>query len=148
MVIVSTRNLTGVGRGGVLMLNTCLTVRRIPAGCTRARDGSNSRTSHRNGRPLRRRELGEKSGVSRGVVFLAWGAWAAKRVAEAEQGACLCACWFESAPSQEEAPPRPSLFLHPFLASRPPLHTSDASIRSLLLSISQPSLHLHLSSLP
>jgi len=26
--------------------------------------------------------LGEKSGVSRGVVFLAWGAWAAKRVAK------------------------------------------------------------------
>ena len=77
------RNLTAWAEAGVLMLNTCLTVRAHSAG-SHQKKGWEQFTDQvieavdRYGGA----NLGEKSGVGRGVVFLAWGAWAAKRVAK------------------------------------------------------------------
>jgi uracil-DNA glycosylase len=68
---------------GVLMLNTSLTVRAHTAGSHQGK-GWEQFTDRvievvdRYGGA----NLGEKSGFGRGVVFLAWGAWAAKRVAK------------------------------------------------------------------
>jgi hypothetical protein len=65
------------------MLNTCLTVRAHTAGSHQGK-GWEQFTDRvievvdRYGGA----NLGEKSGFGRGVVFLAWGAWAAKRVAK------------------------------------------------------------------
>jgi uracil-DNA glycosylase len=79
------RNLSTWAANGVLMLNTCLTVR----------DGDAGSHSNRGWEKFTDRvvdvvdkyggaNLGgsESSGIGRGVVFLAWGAWAAKRVAK------------------------------------------------------------------
>ena len=77
------RNLTAWAEGGVLMLNTCLTVRAHTAGSHQGK-GWEQFTDRvidvvdRHGGA----NLGDKSGFGRGVVFLAWGAWAAKRVAK------------------------------------------------------------------
>jgi uracil-DNA glycosylase len=77
------RNLTAWAEAGVLMLNTCLTVRAHSAGSHQGK-GWESFTDRvieavdRYGGA----NLGAKSGFGRGVVFLAWGAWAAKRVAK------------------------------------------------------------------
>ena len=77
------RNLTAWAEAGVLMLNTCLTVRAHTAGSHQGK-GWEQFTDRvidvvdRYGGA----NLGEKSGFGRGVVFLAWGAWAAKRVAK------------------------------------------------------------------
>lgn len=65
------------------MLNTCLTVRAHTAGSHQSK-GWEQFTDRvidvvdRHGGA----NLGEKTGFGRGVVFLAWGAWAAKRVAK------------------------------------------------------------------
>jgi hypothetical protein len=65
------------------MLNTCLTVRAHTAGSHQGK-GWEQFTDRvidvvdRHGGA----NLGDKSGFGRGVVFLAWGAWAAKRVAK------------------------------------------------------------------
>lgn len=102
--------------------------------------------SHRNGRPLRRRESRReiRREPGRGVPRLGRVGRKARR--EAEQGACVCACWFESAPSPEEAPPRPLLFFLTHSSPPAPLYTQATLLFvRLLLSISQPSLHLHLS---
>jgi hypothetical protein len=75
--------LTVWAEGGVLMLNTCLTVRAHKAGSHQGK-GWEQFTDRvievvdRYGGA----NLGAKSGLSRGVVFLAWGSWAAKRVAK------------------------------------------------------------------
>jgi uracil DNA glycosylase len=75
------RNLTAWAEAGVLMLNTCLTVRARTAGSHQGK-GWEQFTDRvievvdRYGGA----NLGAKSGFGRGVVFLAWGAWAAKRV--------------------------------------------------------------------
>ena len=80
---LSGRNLTAWAEAGVLMLNTCLTVRAHTAGSHQGK-GWEQFTDRvievvdRYGGA----NLGEKSGFGRGVVFLAWGAWAAKRVAK------------------------------------------------------------------
>jgi len=77
------RNLTAWAEAGVLMLNTSLTVRAHAAGSHQGK-GWEQFTDRvievvdRYGGA----NLGEKSGFGRGVVFLAWGAWAAKRVAK------------------------------------------------------------------
>lgn len=76
-------NLTAWAEAGVLMLNTCLTVRAHSAGSHQGKGWEQFtdrviETVDRYGGA----NLGEKSGVGRGVVFLAWGAWAAKRVAK------------------------------------------------------------------
>lgn len=68
------------------MLNTCLTVRARSAGSHQGK-GWEQFTDRvievvdRYGGA----NLGNKSGVGRGVVFLAWGAWAAKRVAKLDK---------------------------------------------------------------
>ncbi|KAH9178416.1 uracil-DNA glycosylase-like protein [Lactarius sanguifluus] len=76
-------NLTAWAEAGVLMLNTCLTVRAHSAGSHQGKGWEQFtdrviETVDRYGGA----NLGEKTGVGRGVVFLAWGAWAAKRVAK------------------------------------------------------------------
>ncbi|KAI9512991.1 uracil-DNA glycosylase-like protein [Russula earlei] len=76
-------NLTAWAEAGVLMLNTCLTVRARTAGSHQGKgweqftDRVVDAVDRYGGA-----NLGEKSGVGRGVVFLAWGSWAAKRVAK------------------------------------------------------------------
>ncbi|RDB26085.1 Uracil-DNA glycosylase [Hypsizygus marmoreus] len=86
-------NLSAWATNGVLMLNTCLTVRAGDPGShsnkgweeftDRVVDvvdkygGANLPTAG---------EGSEGSGFGRGVVFLAWGAWAAKRVAKLSKG--------------------------------------------------------------
>jgi uracil-DNA glycosylase len=83
LIIACTRNLTPWAEAGVLMLNTCLTVRAHSAGSHQGKgweqftDRVIEAVDRYGGA-----NLGEKSGVGRGVVFLAWGAWAAKRVAK------------------------------------------------------------------
>ena len=69
--------------GGVLMLNTCLTVRAHSAGSHQGKGWE--QFTDRVVEVVDRyggANLGAKSGFGRGVVFLAWGAWAAKRVAK------------------------------------------------------------------
>jgi uracil-DNA glycosylase len=77
------RNLTAWAESGVLMLNTCLTVRAHSAGSHQGKGWEQFtdrviQVVDRYGGA----NLGAKSGFGRGVVFLAWGAWAAKRVAK------------------------------------------------------------------
>jgi uracil-DNA glycosylase len=77
------RNLTAWAEAGVLMLNTCLTVRARMAGSHQSK-GWEEFTDRvievvdRYGGA----NLGAKSGLGQGVVFLAWGSWAAKRVSK------------------------------------------------------------------
>ncbi|KAI0297237.1 uracil-DNA glycosylase [Multifurca ochricompacta] len=76
-------NLIPWAEAGVLMLNTCLTVRAHSAGSHQGKgweqftDRVIEAVDRYGGA-----NLGEKTGSGRGVVFLAWGAWAAKRVAK------------------------------------------------------------------
>jgi len=76
-------NLTAWAEAGVLMLNTCLTVRARTAGSHQGK-GWEQFTDRvlevvdRYGGA----NLGAKSGLGQGVVFLAWGSWAAKRVSK------------------------------------------------------------------
>lgn len=83
------RNLTAWASNGVLMLNTCLTVRAGDAG-SHSNKGWEEFTDKvvdvvdkYGGANLPSSGDGaNNSGIGRGVVFLAWGAWAAKRVAK------------------------------------------------------------------
>lgn len=76
-------NLTAWAEAGVLMLNTSLTVRARTAGSHQGK-GWEEFTDRvievvdRYGGA----NLGAKSGLGQGVVFLAWGSWAAKRVSK------------------------------------------------------------------
>lgn len=95
---VSFRNLTAWASDGVLMLNTCLTVRAGVAGSHSNKGweeftdkvvdvidkygGANLPNAANSS------EASDISGVGRGVVFLAWGAWAAKRVAKLDKVSC------------------------------------------------------------
>lgn len=79
------RNLTPWAENGVLMLNTCLTVRAAQAG-SHSNKGWEEFTDKvvdvvdkYGGANL---GAAESTGFGRGVVFLAWGSWAAKRVAK------------------------------------------------------------------
>lgn len=85
MVLSKFRNLSAWASNGVLMLNTCLTVRAGEAG-SHSNKGWEQFTDRvvevvdkYGGANLGRSESG---GIGRGVVFLAWGAWAAKRVSK------------------------------------------------------------------
>jgi hypothetical protein len=116
--ILLIRNLTAWAEAGVLMLNTSLTVRAHSAGSHQGKGWEQFtdrvvETVDRYGGA----NLGEKSGVGRGVVFLAWGAWAAKRVAKLSK---VRACG--SSPQKEK-------HFAPLLSSLPIPH--DPSIRRL-----------------
>lgn len=79
------RNLSTWAANGVLMLNTCLTVRAGEAashsnrGWEEFTDRVVDVVDKYGGANL---PTGIDSGIGRGVVFLAWGSWAAKRVAK------------------------------------------------------------------
>lgn len=83
------RNLSSWANNGVLMLNTCLTVQAGDAG-SHSNKGWEQFTDkvidvvdRYGGANLPNTESGgPDNGVGRGVVFLAWGSWAAKRVAK------------------------------------------------------------------
>jgi uracil DNA glycosylase len=82
------RNLTAWAENGVLMLNTCLTVKANQAG-SHSNKGWETFTDKvvdvvdkYGGANFSSTAGNNKSGLGRGVVFLAWGAWAAKRVSK------------------------------------------------------------------
>lgn len=82
------RNLSTWAENGVLMLNTCLTVKANQAG-SHAGKGWEEFTDKvvdvvdkYGGANLGGRSDPDTHGTGRGVVFLAWGAWAGKRVAK------------------------------------------------------------------
>lgn len=70
------------------MLNTCLTVKANQAGSHSGKGWEEFTekvvdvVDKYGGANLDTKDDGEVRGVGRGVVFLAWGAWAAKRVAK------------------------------------------------------------------
>ncbi|TFY82874.1 hypothetical protein EWM64_g1138 [Hericium alpestre] len=76
---------------GVLMLNTCLTVRAGDAGSHSSKgweqftDKVVDVVDRYGGANLPTLDSSAKTGHGRGVVFLAWGAWAAKRVAKLDK---------------------------------------------------------------
>jgi len=83
------RNLTAWAANGVLLLNTCLTVRAGDAGSHAGKgweqftDKVVDAVDRYGGASLAGgAALG---GRGRGIVFLAWGAWAAKRVAKLDK---------------------------------------------------------------
>ncbi|KAF9466529.1 uracil-DNA glycosylase [Collybia nuda] len=85
-------NLTAWASNGVLMLNTCLTVRAGDAG-SHSNKGWEDFTDRvvdvvdkYGGANLPTAGGSEGTGIGRGVVFLAWGAWAGKRVAKLGKG--------------------------------------------------------------
>jgi len=90
------RSLLSWATNGVLLLNTCLTVRANAAG-SHSNKGWEQFTDRvvdaidrYGGANLGRGEedsssTTQKTGVSRGVVFLAWGSWAQKRVARLDK---------------------------------------------------------------
>ena len=73
------------------MLNTCLTVRARDAGSHSGRgweqftDKVVDVVDRYGGANLPTSRPADKSGHGRGVVFLAWGSWAAKRVAKLDE---------------------------------------------------------------
>lgn len=81
------RNLTAWAENGVLLLNTCLTVKAGEAG-SHSGKGWEEFTDRvvdvvdRYGGANLANPNGAGGGRGRGIVFLAWGAWAAKRVAK------------------------------------------------------------------
>ena len=87
------RNLSTWAANGVLLLNSCLTVRAHDAG-SHSNKGWEKFTDHcvnvidqYGGANLARDgdSPAQKLGRSRGVVFLAWGSWAQKRVARLDK---------------------------------------------------------------
>jgi uracil-DNA glycosylase len=90
------RNLNAWAENGVLMLNTCLTVRANQAGSHSNRgwedftDKVVDVVDKYGGANLPSAINGESNGLGRGVVFLAWGAWAAKRVAKLDKVSISC----------------------------------------------------------
>ncbi|KAG6844967.1 hypothetical protein H0H87_002081 [Tephrocybe sp. NHM501043] len=84
-------NLSAWAASGVLMLNTCLTVRAGNAGSHSNRgweeftDRVVDVVDKYGGANLPTVGTSDNVGVGRGVVFLAWGAWAGKRVAKLDK---------------------------------------------------------------
>jgi uracil DNA glycosylase len=83
------RNLTSWANNGVLMLNTCLTVQAGQAGSHSKRGWERFTEKvvevldQYGGANLPNGPNGSTStGVGRGIVFLAWGAWASERVSK------------------------------------------------------------------
>ena len=88
-VAFETRNLTSWANNGVLMLNTCLTVEAGRAGSHSKRGWERFAEKvievldQYGGANLPNGPNGSTStGVGRGIVFLAWGAWASERVSK------------------------------------------------------------------
>ncbi|KAI0701326.1 uracil-DNA glycosylase [Cytidiella melzeri] len=84
-------NLTAWAQNGVLLLNTCLTVKANTAG-SHSGQGWEEFTDKvvdvidkYGGANLPAQGSSTMAGRGRGIVFLAWGAWAAKRVAKLNQ---------------------------------------------------------------
>ncbi|KAG0708203.1 uracil-DNA glycosylase-like protein [Suillus ampliporus] len=81
-------NLTAWAEHGVLMLNTCLTVKANQAGSHSGKgweeftDKVVDVVDKYGGANLSSGGDSDMNGIGRGVVFLAWGSWAAKRVAK------------------------------------------------------------------
>lgn len=80
------RNLTSWAENGVLLLNTSLTVHAGEAGSHQNKGWENFTDKvievvDKYGGA----NLSSNSGQGRGIVFLAWGAWAAKRVAKLDK---------------------------------------------------------------
>ncbi|KAG1791722.1 uracil-DNA glycosylase-like protein [Suillus plorans] len=81
-------NLTAWADNGVLMLNTCLTVKANKAGSHSGKgweeftDKVVDVVDKYGGANLSSGGDSDMNGIGRGVVFLAWGSWAAKRVAK------------------------------------------------------------------
>ncbi|KAG2341364.1 uracil-DNA glycosylase [Suillus weaverae] len=81
-------NLTAWADNGVLMLNTCLTVKANKAGSHSGKgweeftDRVVDVVDKYGGANLSSGGDSDMNGIGRGVVFLAWGSWAAKRVAK------------------------------------------------------------------
>jgi uracil-DNA glycosylase len=94
LFIRTDRNLSTWAANGVLLLNTCLTVRAREAG-SHSNKGWEQFTDRvvdvidrYGGANLGGRDGGSSAqsfGISRGVVFLAWGSWAQKRVARLDK---------------------------------------------------------------
>jgi len=84
-------NLTAWADNGVLLLNTCLTVRAGNAGSHSGKgweeftDKVVDAVDKYGGANLTSIGSSVKAGYGRGVVFLAWGGWAAKRVAKLDK---------------------------------------------------------------
>lgn len=85
-IIIS--NLTAWAENGVLMLNTCLTVKASKAGSHSGKgweeftDKVVDVVDKYGGANLSSGGDSDMNGIGRGVVFLSWGSWAAKRVAK------------------------------------------------------------------
>jgi uracil-DNA glycosylase len=81
-------NLSAWAENGVLMLNTCLTVRANAAGSHSGKgweeftDKVVDVVDKYGGANLSSGANPDMNGIGRGVVFLAWGSWASKRVAK------------------------------------------------------------------
>jgi uracil DNA glycosylase len=97
------------------MLNTCLTVRPHTAGSHK--DKGWEQFTDRVIEVVDRyggANLGDKSGFGRGVVFLAWGSWAAKRVAKLSKVSVRRQTYWRASSLLD-----PSLPLPPFFSSFP-----------------------------
>jgi uracil-DNA glycosylase len=89
---ITGRNLSAWAANGVLLLNTCLTVRAREAG-SHSNKGWEQFTDRvvdvidrYGGANLGGRDASAQSiGTSRGIVFLAWGSWAQKRVSRLDK---------------------------------------------------------------
>ena len=88
------RNLSAWAESGVLLLNTALTVRANQAG-SHSNRGWEQFTDKvvdlvdRYGGANLSSGTSTATGIGRGIVFLAWGAWAAKRVAKLDKVSAL-----------------------------------------------------------
>jgi uracil-DNA glycosylase len=81
------RNLTAWAQNGVLLLNTCLTVRPNDAGSHSGKGWEDFTDKvidavDKYGGANIGDHGASNAGHGRGIVFLAWGAWAAKRVSK------------------------------------------------------------------
>ncbi|TFY55222.1 hypothetical protein EVG20_g9399 [Dentipellis fragilis] len=115
--------LTAWAENGVLMLNTCLTVRAGDAGSHSQRgweqftDKVVDVVDRYGGANLPTANPSDKVGHGRGVVFLAWGAWAAKRVAKLDKPPCAPRVW-ESCSTDQAADVRVTQHPSPFSANK------------------------------
>ena len=88
--LLRSSNLTTWAENGVLLLNTALTVRAGDAG-SHSKQGWEEFTDKvvdvvdRYGGANLGSKMSTAAGRGRGIVFLAWGAWAAKRVAKLDK---------------------------------------------------------------
>lgn len=89
-IIDLSRNLTPWAQNGVLLLNTCLTVKAAQAGSHFGKGWEDFTDKvvdvvDKYGGANLASNGSLQAGRGRGIVFLAWGAWAAKRVARLDK---------------------------------------------------------------